>query len=158
MSCCKKFDRALYEQYDTFGKTVAKKFMTQEGYKLTNDTEAYQAYDLIFAKNGRHCKVEVEISCGWKSKYYPYQTLTVPYRKRFSKADFYIMISKNGDGLLTIPMQEVLNAETIVKDTRYTIQERFFSLPISKARFYFLQDGQYYPIEDEVKVCPVIVS
>lgn len=149
MNCCKKFDRALYEQCDTFGKTVAKKFMSQEGYKLTSEVEAYKSHDLIFAKDGKHCKVEVEMNLRWMTQNYPYQTLTVPYRKKDSKADFYIMVSKNGEGLLTIPMAEILSAPTIVKDTRYTKQERFFCLPISNARIYFLQDGYYYPIEDD---------
>jgi hypothetical protein len=152
MNCCKKFDRALYEECDTFGKIVAKTFMKQEGYQLTSEVEAYKSHDLIFTKDGKDCKVEVEMNLRWLSKYYPYQTLTVPYRKKDSKADFYIMISKNGGGLLTIPMQEVLSANIIVKDTRFTKQEKFFSLPISKARIYFLQDGYYYPIEDDNEI------
>ena len=149
MNSTKKFDRALYEECDTFGKIVTKKFMKYEGYDLVCEKEAYCSHDLIFAKDSKEYKVEVEINRRWTSKYYPYSTLTVPYRKRFSKADSYIMISKNGEGLLTIPMIEVLRAETIVKDTCFTTGERFFSLPISKVRFYFLQDGHYYPLEQD---------
>lgn len=145
----KVFDRKLYEECDTFGKAVAKRFMKQEDYELVDDTEAYRSHDLIFMKDGQPVKIEVEINRRWTSRYYPYATVTVPYRKRYSQADLYIMISKNGEGLLTIPMKEVLRADTIVKDTCFTKGERFFSFPQSKARFYFLRDSVYYPIEDE---------
>ena len=145
----KVFDRKLYEECDTFGKAVSKRFMKQEGFELLDDTEAYKSHDLIFVKNEIPTKVEVEINRRWNSRYYPYETLTVPYRKRYSKADLYIMISKNGEALLTIPMKDVLRADTIVKDTCFTTQERFFSLPISAVRFYYLQDGYYYPLETE---------
>jgi hypothetical protein len=145
----KVFDRKLYNECDTFGKTVAKKFMTQEGYMLVNEDEAYKSHDLIFGKDQKETKVEVEINRRWQRRYYPYATVTVPYRKRFSKADLYIMISKNGEALLTVPMKDVLRADTIVKDTCFTTQERFFSLPISSVKLYYLQDGCYYPIETE---------
>lgn len=148
----KVFDRKLYEECDTFGKTVAKRFMKQEDYELVDDTEAYRSHDLIFMKDGQPIKIEVEINRRWQKRYYPYTTITVPYRKRYSKADLYIMISKNGEALLTIPMKDVLRADTIVKDTCFTTQERFFSLPISSAKFYFLRDSVYYPIEDEDKL------
>lgn len=149
MNGVKKFDRELYLQCDTFGKTVGKRFMTQEGYELVDDTEAYRSHDLIFTKDDIPVKIEVEINRRWTTRYYPYPTVTVPYRKRYSKADLYIMISKNGSGLLTIPMKDVLRSEIIIKDTCFTKGESFFSFPQSKARFYYLQDSVYYPIEDE---------
>lgn len=149
MDGVKKFDRKLYDECDSFGKIVAKKFMTQEDYELLDDTEAYKSHDLIFIKNDIPIKIEVEMNLRWYTKRYPYSTITVPYRKRYSKADLYIMISKNGEALLTIPMSKILSADTIVKDTRYTTQERFFSLPISDAKFYYLQDSYYYPLETE---------
>lgn len=144
-----RFNKQLYDEYDTFGKLVATKFMVQEGYELLDDTEAYRSHDLIFIKNQIPTKVEVEVKRVWTSRYFPYSTFTVPYRKRYSQADIYIMLSKNGEGLLVIPMKDVLSADTIVKDTCFTTGERFFSLPISKARFYYLQDGAYYPLEEE---------
>ena len=145
----KVFNRKLYEECDSFGKTVAKKFMKQEGHELVNETEAYRSHDLIFCKDAIETKVEVEMNRRWHGRYYPYTTMTVPYRKRFSKADLYIMISNNGEALLTVPMKDVLRADTIVKDTCFTTQERFFSLPISSVKFYYLQDGYYYPLETE---------
>ena len=144
-----KFSKNLYDECDAFGKTVAKKFMIQEGYELLDDTEAYRSHDLIFTKDNIPAKVEVEVKRVWSGRYFPYNTFTVPYRKRYSQADLYIMISKNGEALLVIPMKDVLRAETIVKDTCFTVGERFFSIPTSKARFYYLQDGYYYPIETE---------
>jgi len=145
----KVFDRKLYEECDNFGKAVAKRFMKQDGFELIDDTEAYRSHDLIFKKDGQPVKIEVEINRRWQKRYYPYSTVTVPYRKRHSKADLYIMIAKNGEALLTIPMKDVLRADTIVKDTCFTSQERFFSFPIDRVKFYYLQDGYYYPLETE---------
>lgn len=145
----KVFDRKLYNECDTFGKTVAKRFMKQDGYEVADELEAYRSHDIIFAKDGNEVKVEVEVRRVWTSKHFPYGSINVPYRKRYSKADLYIMVSKNGEGLLTIPMKDILSANTIVKDTCFTTGERFFDLPTSKATFYFLQDGYYYPIEED---------
>lgn len=145
----KVFNKKLYDECDNFGKLVAKRFMKQDGYELIDETEAYRSHDLIFAKNGVETKVEVEMNRRWHGRHYPYFTITVPFRKRFSKADLYIMIANNGEALLTVPMKDVLRADTIVKDTCFTTQERFFSLPINSVKFYYLQDGYYYPIEDE---------
>lgn len=145
----KVFNKKLYDECDNFGKLVAKRFMKQDDYELVDETEAYRSHDLIFAKNGVETKVEVEVNRRWHGRYYPYFTVTVPFRKRFSKADLYIMISSNGEALLTVPMKDVLRANTIVKDTCFTTQERFFSLPINSVTFYYLQDGYYYPLETE---------
>jgi len=148
MSNVKKFDQALYNECDTLGKNVTKRFMADEGYELTSEVEAYKSHDLIFTKDGKECKVEVEINRRWTTRHYPARTMTVPFRKRFSKADLYIMVSKNGEALLTIPMANVLKADTIVKDTCFTKGERFFCLPISAVRLYYLEDSHYYAMDE----------
>jgi hypothetical protein len=149
MCSSKRFNRTLYEQYDTLGKSTAIHFLGQLGYTLHDDAEAYKSHDLIMKdKDGKLIKVEVEVARAWKDTMFPFRTTTIPYRKKDSKSDVFIQTSLNGNALIFCPMKQVLEADVITKNTIYTNDERFFSIPISKLRQYYCEDGVWYYEEE----------
>lgn len=145
----KKFDKDLYEKYDTLGKQIVKSFMIQNGYQLVSEEEAYKSHDLIFAKNGDDVKVEVQVCRSWQTVGFPYETINMPIRKKLTTSNLFVTVSRNGSSLLIVPMETILASPIITKDTCYTKGEKFFNLPQSKARQYFYEDGLWHNIEDD---------
>ena len=68
--------------------------------------------------------------------------MSVPYRKKDSKADFYVRTNATGSALFFCPMSDVHNSPVIVKDTCYTKNERFFNCRLPP--LYIQEDGEWY--------------
>ena len=124
----KSFSRNLYDQYNNHGIQVATDFLAQQGYEVINTEEAYKSHDFIVRKDNKNYKVEVEVKTCWKTTEFPYSTVSVPYRKKDSQADYYIMTNPAGSALFFIPMTQVKSAPVIRKNTVYTTNEPFFSV------------------------------
>lgn len=145
--CYKQFDRKLYDKYNEHGIQVAVSFLRQLGYEPINFDECFKSHDFIVKKDGRTYKVECEVSAKWTSRQFPYRYMSVPYRKKDSKADFYIRTNPAGSSLLFLPMAKVLSSPTIRKDTTYTKNEQFFNVDTDKLPVYYFEDGVWW--EDE---------
>ena len=145
----KKFDRDLYEKYDTLGKQTVKHFMKQLGYRLVSEEEAYKSHDLVFEKNGDECRVEVQVCRSWETIRFPYATINMPFRKKNNTCDLFVTVNRNGGALLIIPMETMLSSPVIKKDTCYTKEEKFFNAPQSIARQFFNVQGTWLNVEDE---------
>lgn len=154
----KAFSRELYNKYNDFAIVVATKFLSQSGYKFVNKKECYKSHDFIVSKNGREYKIEVEVSQRWTTIGFPYQTMTVPFRKKDSKADFYIQMNKSGTALFFMPMSDVFEAPIITKNTCYTTNEMFFNVPLIDVKLYYLEDGIFYEDSDEDPIVLALVS
>lgn len=139
----KPFCRNLYEQYNEMGIETAIHFLNQMGYKVTDRKESYKAWDFRVEKDGKEYGVEVEVTEKWIYKMFPYPYMSVPYRKKDSKADFYIRINKYGNALIWIPMSQVLSAPVITKNTCYTTGEQFFNLKSSSLPLYYQEEGHW---------------
>lgn len=139
----KKFSQALYDQNNNFGIQTAMSFLSQQGYQLKDTTEAYKSHDFIVQKDNKTYKIEVEVSRVWKSKPFPFKTMTVPYRKRDSQADFFIQTNVLGNSLHFCPMTKVKTADIITKDTCYTTNEKFFSVSLSNLQHFIFQDDSW---------------
>ena len=154
----KVFDRELYNKYNDFAIVVATKFLGQCGYEFVNKKECYKSHDFIVSKNGHQYKIEVEVSQRWTTIGFPFDSMTVPFRKAESKADFYIQMNKSGTALFFMPMKNVLKASIITKNTCYTRNEMFFNLPVSALKLYYLEDDIYYEDSDEEDPISVLAS
>jgi Holliday junction resolvase-like predicted endonuclease len=139
----KPFSKALYDQNNDFGIKTAMSFLQSQGYQFVNANEAYRSHDLIVEKDNKQYKVEVEVSRIWKSLPFPFRTMTVPYRKHHSQADFFIQTNVLGNSLHFCPMSTVKGANVITKDTCYTANEKFFSVSLPKLQHFIFQDGSW---------------
>lgn len=145
----KPFSRDLYNKYNDFAIEVAVHFLRQSGYELVDKKECYKSHDFIVTKNNKKYKIEVEVSQNWTSIGFPYQDMSVPFRKAESKADFYIRMNKSGSALFFLPMKQVLSAPVIIKNTCYTKNEMFFNIPVSELKLFYLEDKIWYEDSEE---------
>ena len=136
-----KFSRELYNQYNDFGIKTATSFLTSQGYRFVNAIEGYKSHDFIVEKDGKQYKIEVEVSRIWKKQPFPFKTMTVPYRKKDSQAHFFVQTNVFGNYLNFCPMSVVKGSEIIVKDTCYTTNEKFFSVPLSNIEQFIFRDS-----------------
>lgn len=139
----KKFSQDLYDQNNNFGIKTATQFLQSQGYTFINDIEAYKSHDFIVEKDNKQYKIEVEVSRIWKDQKFPFQSMTVPYRKQYSQADFFIQTNVLGNYLNFCPMSTVKGANIITKDTCYTTNEKFFSVSLSKVKQFIFQNGAW---------------
>ena len=144
MSCYKAFSKELYNRHDVAAKETVKSLLKQTGYTVINEDEAYGDWDFVVEREGKPYTVEVEWKDAWKTLAFPYSTLHVCHRKRTSKADLFFQVSANHRAIAGCPMETVLRSPVIRKDTIYTKNEPFFSVPVEKFKFYDLEDGVWY--------------
>lgn len=146
--CYKTFSPSLYEKYNQQGIQVAVSFLLQLGYEPTNFDECYKSHDFVVSKDGQTYKVECEVTAKWVNRQFPYKCMSVPYRKKDSKADFYVRTNPTGTALLFMPMSKVFAAPVIQKDTTYTKNEKFFNVDVDGLTLYYLEDGVWYSDEE----------
>lgn len=138
----KPFSRSLYDQYNTLGIETAVHFLAQQGYTLTDTKEAFKSHDIIVTKDGKPYKVECEVTAKWQSLHFPYRTMSVPHRKKDSKADFYVRTNASGSALFFCPMAHVHGSKVITKNTCYTTNEKFFDCDLPP--LYICEGGEWY--------------
>jgi hypothetical protein len=136
MSVAKRpFSRDLYNKHNALGIKVALEMLNQNGFETVDngDVEQYSARDCLVAKNGKPVAVEVERKAVWRRKdaWEGYATVRVPYRKRHSSCDLYVMINEASTCLLICNMHELKKSPTTKYTTQaYNIEEDFFAVPI----------------------------
>ena len=142
------FTRELFDRHDDFAKIVVHSLVKQMGYEVTDTAEAYGSHDFVMTKEEKPYKVGVEQKMGWKQDLFPYSTLSVSHRKHTSKADLFFEVNSKGTAVAMCPMSVVLSSPVIRKNTSLgTVNEPFYSIPISNLRFFYLEDGVW--MEDE---------
>ena len=77
-----KFDRNLYNKYDTLTKNVMSYWLMSEGYKDINTEETYGVDVVCKDKLGLECYFETEIKTSWRD-HWPesWKEIRIPYRK-----------------------------------------------------------------------------
>lgn len=139
------FTKARFQKYDPYAKEVAKDLLTQMGYTVIFDPEAYGSHDFLVTLGDKKLKVEVEMKTCWEFRQFPYRTHRVSHRKHTSQADLFLQISKNGKYVAMCPMSAVLTSPVVLRDTCFgTKDEPFFDVPTSAMTYYDLEDGAWY--------------
>jgi hypothetical protein len=138
------FTRELLNRHDPPARAAVKELLTQIGYAVVNEDEAYGSHDLIVSRNGAEKKVEVEQKMGWKTLHFPFKTHDVSCRKKTSNADMFFQTNSNCSVIAYCPMSEVKAAEVYRKNTCLgSINEPFFAVPVAKMKYYYYEDGAW---------------
>ena len=137
----KKFSQDLYDENDTSAKIIAVDYLVSTGlYKLNEELneqpEQFKKLDfeiLLIDKN-KMISVEVERKKVWTKDYMwqGFPTIDIPYRKKDSKADLFIMVNNNLNTIAITKMKKVINSAVSAKKTIYTNKELFFNVPLSE--------------------------
>ena len=83
MGVRKKFDKELYDIYDSVSKEAARDALQKKGYTVCDNIDKY-AQDLVAEKDGKMFLVETEVKNVWKGPEFPYDTVQLPERKKKS--------------------------------------------------------------------------
>ena len=145
----KPYSKKDYEESDYKAKVLASRFMMRdERFSLQEPVkkqkEAYKSHDIIMVRkhDGKQVKIEVEQKRRWKKsgKWEGFMTIDVPYRKKDSKSDTFIMANLGWDTIAVAPMKDVLSSKTSCKNTKCsnvnTVKEKFFNVELEKFRFF----------------------
>jgi hypothetical protein len=139
------FSRDRFNKYDPYAKEVASELLTQMGYKVVFDAEAYGSHDFLATLGDKEFKVEVEQKNGWEFRQFPFRTHRVSHRKHTSRADLFLQVSKNGKYVAMCPMKSVLTSPVVLRDTCFgTKDEPFFDVPTSAMTYYDYEGGTWY--------------
>lgn len=145
----KPFSQRLYNKYDASAKSEAKIFLEQQGYKNSKSQEMYKSGDLVVNKDGSNLLVEVEVKTVWKNKKRweaQWEDIHIPYRKIESKSAIYILFNETYSCLAMLSMDKVKSGKIIVKSTKYTVNEKFLSVPYKEFCFYKKDETQWKQI------------
>lgn len=90
---------------------------------------------------------EMKNSDFWNKKNFSfpfkYETMNIPYRKIKNDADLFFVISTCGTLAWVVSGKKLINSEVIRKSTKYLVNESFFSIPITKGKFFEKRKGKW---------------
>lgn len=151
----KPFDKEIWEQCDWPTKELVAKFLESTGKyiletPLEEQIEAFKQHDfrVIHKDSNLPVYIEVEQKLVWtkEHKWQGYPTLDVPYRKKDSKADLFIMVNRALNTLAVIPMHKIHRSITYRKNTKHnsgeTQKERFFAVDLNDCVFFSVLENK----------------
>ena len=153
----KPFCKKLYDENNPKGIETAMSLLNQLGFKTTNTDEAYRDRDFIVADETRSLKIEAERSNGWTtSDGFPghWYYISVPYRKRFSGSDVFIMCNKDLNAVAVCNMADIKSSRVGEKFIHMTnMNESFFFVSMDKFDVYVLDNNVWTPKKEARVLC-----
>jgi len=151
----KPFSHTDYLENDRKGKVLALRFLEWTGrFKdLTiPQRELFKDGDIgaFHIKSDKPILVEIERKLPWRRSGYwqGYPSIDIPYRKKETKSELYIMVNYYWDTIAVTGTSRVLASPVYSKNTRCsggveTIGEKFFKVDLHHWFFYHTQDPQW---------------
>lgn len=136
MSARKRFDRALYDEYDKKARQVTMAYLKSTGMDACEHPDRY-AQDLIaFAPlDDFEYHVECEVKLVWTGKDFPYDSVQLPQRKhKFfdGKTKFFIW-NKELDTAVTFWDNEISDLIPVEVPNKYISKgEYFYQIPMER--------------------------
>lgn len=141
----KEFNQLLYDNNNSIAIITALNYLLSRNvfYYDVHPLEQKEKFKhsdfyLIKIEDNRKVYFEVERKEVWTKDYewQGYETLDIPIRKKYSKADVFIMLNNNANTLAVMYMRDVLSSKTYSKRTKYTEKEDFFAVSLEKVKFF----------------------
>lgn len=133
----KPFDAELYDADNSAVDTLIEWLNAQDWTAWVNP-DKYGIDVLATSPTGRNWQIEVEVKHRWKGKDFPYPEVHFSGRKiKFANEEsIFVMFNDDRSYALGVRGSVVKNCSTVEKDTVYTKDEAFISVPISFCRFW----------------------
>lgn len=140
-----------YKQHNQKGIDTALSIMNHLGYDTLDTKEAFCDRDAIVGAGNVKIKIEAEMSNNWNVKdTFPHNwfNISVPYRKRNSGANVYILVNKDQNSVAVALMDDIKNSKVGNKYIRLTnMNEPFFFCDMSIFDIYSLDNDVWLPIK-----------
>ena len=134
MGVRKKFDKDLYDTYDSIAKEAAKDALQKKGYTVCDNTDKY-AQDLVAEKDGEMFLVETEVKNVWKGPEFPYDTVQLPERKKkfFKERTLFFIWNAELTHAIVFWSDDVKDLEPVEVPNKYRYKgEYFFQIPVGE--------------------------
>lgn len=134
MGVRKKFDKDLYDIYDSVAKEAARDALQKKGYTVCDNIDKY-AQDLVAEKDGKMFLVETEVKNVWKGPEFPYDTVQLPERKKkfFKERTLFFIWNAELTHAIVFWSDDVKDLEPVEVPNKYRYKgEYFFQIPVGK--------------------------
>lgn len=172
----KEFDQELNDKYDIIGKETCDYFLSDQFYELVKnglvkieilsyreDEPKLADIKITFFKEGGSVEVkkvkfvEPEVKdgggTGWDSML-KYGTVHIPARKKWCKADYFVVIKHSLDELLVCQSKKATKCPPIKKKCQPNGKiGSFFDVPLKICAFYKLKDNHWIMTKKEGEDC-----
>ena len=124
----KKFDELQYNEDDN-AKYQVIDYLTSKGFKAWVNPDQY-GIDVLAEKMGLSCRFEVEVKHNWETNNFPFDTVHFSARKLKFVEDntWFVMLNSPRTQSLFVSNDVLLKSPIVVKNTKYTSNERFISI------------------------------
>ena len=147
MSVRKRFDKELYQKYDSLAKQATKQFLNETGCTVNPHPNRY-AQDLVVKSDTDEFCAECEVKLVWKADQFPYDTVQLPKRKSkfFDQLTQFFIWNHDLTRAATFWSNEISDLEPVEVPNKYVYKgEYFYQIPLERVTFVELQHNLELP-------------
>jgi hypothetical protein len=130
----KPFDQELYDADDD-AKLIVIEWLKAFDFDAHVNPDQY-GIDILASKRKNDYAFEVEVKHNWTGEYFPYETVHFSSRKQKflddARQTFFVMLNHDLTHGLIVTREALKSSDHVRKDTKYTSDESFMSVPIER--------------------------
>lgn len=134
----KPFDPGLYDADDPAKYTVIDWLHGNDFYAWVNPDK--YGIDLLAFKDWMDYGFEVEVKHNWVGEEFPFKTVHFSARKQkfIAPNNYFTMLNDDRSCVLVVSGPTLLYSSVVSKDTKFTSDEQFISVPLKECGIYRL--------------------
>lgn len=138
----KEFSQSLYDANDDAKHQVIA-WLEERGFMAWVNEDQY-GIDVQALRMGKQYVFEVEVKHNWGDGGFPFDSVHFPLRKgKFAAEDnaWFVMLNRSRTQMLLVSGAVFRESKVVWKATKYTEDEEFVEIPLSRCIFRDLQGG-----------------
>lgn len=138
----KQFSQSLYDANDDAKHQVIA-WLEERGFMAWVNEDQY-GIDVQALRMGKQYVFEVEVKHNWDDDGFPFSSVHFPLRKnKFAAEDnaWFVMLNRSRTQILLVSGKTFREGKIVKKRTKYTDDEEFVEIPLSRCIFRDLQGG-----------------
>lgn len=143
MATIRPFNQEAYDACDNKPKVLLNEIMQSKGYVLLYglNQDNKEKYDIIFEKDGKRLIFENEVREVFDTIRDKYKTVHIPYRKKESIADYYVVWKNTYDEFILIDYNDIRKGKLVKVNCKepnknVTYEEVMVDVPKKKCQFF----------------------
>ena len=147
MSVRKRFDKELYQKYDSLAKQATKQFLNEKGCTVDPHPNRY-AQDLVVKSDTEEFCAECEVKLVWKTDQFPYDNVQLPARKKkfFDVPTQFFIWNHTLNRAATFWSEDIKDLEPVEVPNKYVYKgEYFYQIPLDMVTFVTIEHSMKLP-------------
>jgi hypothetical protein len=137
----KEFDQELYEADDN-AKIKVMQWLRSNGYEAWENPDTY-GIDILAVRNNKRYEIEVEVKHNWIGPTFLFDTIHYSVRKKKFLASQnlvrFVTLNHERTHAAVVAGEDMIDARIVKKRTKYTSQESFIEVDVSKVKWIQLE-------------------